>query len=474
MSNTSDLSPVHVVGGGLAGSEAAWQLAQAGVPVILHEMRPVRGTDAHKTEQLAELVCSNSFRSDDAETNAVGVLHAEMRLAGSLIMACADAHQVPAGGALAVDREGFSQAVTAKLEAHPLITIVREEVTGLPPEEWGTSIVATGPLTAPSLAEAIQAQTGADALAFFDAIAPIIHFDSINMDVCWFQSRYDKVGPGGTGKDYINCPLDRDQYEAFIDALLAAEKTEFKEWEGTPYFDGCLPIEVMAERGRETLRWGPMKPVGLTNKHNPTVKAYAVVQLRQDNALGTLFNMTGFQTKLKYGEQAAIFRMIPGLQNAEFARLGGIHRNTYLNSPKLLDERLRLKADTRLRFAGQITGCEGYVESAATGLLAGRMAVAERLGRDLLLPPATTALGALVNHITGGHIVTIDEGPRSFQPMNINFGLFPLIEGVATTGPDGKRLKGPAKSLARKQALTARAKQVMDEWAGGVEAKAAE
>ncbi|MGX1791017.1 methylenetetrahydrofolate--tRNA-(uracil(54)-C(5))-methyltransferase (FADH(2)-oxidizing) TrmFO [Bosea sp. NPDC055332] len=474
MTTSTAIAPIHIVGGGLAGSEAAWQIAEAGVPVVLHEMRPVRGTDAHKTEGLAELVCSNSFRSDDSSSNAVGQLHWEMRRLGSLIMAKGDAHQVPAGGALAVDRDGFSAAVTAALEAHPNVTIERGEIAGLPPAEWDKVIVATGPLTSSALAEGIRSLTGAGELAFFDAIAPIVHFDSVDMDVAWFQSRYDKAGPGGTGADYINCPLDRDQYEAFIDALLAAEKTEFKEWEGTPYFDGCLPIEVMAERGRETLRWGPMKPVGLTNKHNPTVKAYAVVQLRQDNALGTLFNMTGFQTKLKYGEQAAIFRMIPGLENAEFARLGGIHRNTYLNSPELLDPQLRLKADPRLRFAGQITGCEGYVESAAIGLLTGRLAAAERLGQPLVLPPATTALGALVNHITGGHIVTIDEGPRSFQPMNINFGLFPPIDGVATTGPDGKRLKGPAKSVARKQALTARAKVELDEWVGASSAQAAE
>jgi len=470
----TQISPIHVVGGGLAGSEAAWQIASAGVPVVLHEMRPERATEAHKTEGLAELVCSNSFRSDDAETNAVGLLHAEMRRMGSIIMKMGDTHQVPAGGALAVDRDAFSAAVTAALEAHPLVTIERGEIAGLPPAEWDSVIVATGPLTSPALAQAILDLTGETSLAFFDAIAPIVHFESVDMDTAWFQSRYDKAGPGGTGADYINCPLDRDQYEAFIDALLASEKTEFKEWEGTPYFDGCLPIEVMAERGRETLRWGPMKPVGLTNKHNPTVKAYAVVQLRQDNALGTLFNMTGFQTKLKYGEQAAIFRMIPGLQNAEFARLGGIHRNTYLNSPKLLDPTLRLKSDSRLRFAGQITGCEGYVESAAIGLLTGRLAAAERLGRELELPPATTALGALVNHITGGHIVTIDEGPRSFQPMNINFGLFPHIEGQATHGPDGKRLKGPAKSVARKQALTARAKVELDGWISGTQAQAAE
>lgn len=457
--------PIHIIGGGLAGSEAAWQAANAGVPVILHEMRPVRRTEAHQTDSLAELVCSNSFRSDDSLSNAVGQLHWEMRRLNSLIMATADAHQVPAGGALAVDRDGFAQAVTTALEAHPLITIMRDEVAGLPPAAWDSVIIATGPLTSPALASGIREMTGESELAFFDAIAPIVYRESVNMDVAWFQSRYDKAGPGGTGADYINCPLDKAQYEAFIDALISGDKTEFKEWEGTPYFDGCLPIEVMAERGRETLRWGPMKPVGLTNRHNPTVKAYAVVQLRQDNALGTLFNMTGFQTKLKYGAQADIFRMIPGLENAEFARLGGIHRNTYLNSPKLLDASFRLKADPRLRFAGQITGCEGYVESAAIGLLTGRIASAERRGQTLGLPPATTALGALVNHITGGHIVTIDEGPRSFQPMNINFGLFPPLDVPITTGPDGKRLRGPEKSVARKHALTARAKIEMDAWA---------
>ncbi|MCZ8317186.1 methylenetetrahydrofolate--tRNA-(uracil(54)-C(5))-methyltransferase (FADH(2)-oxidizing) TrmFO [Phreatobacter sp.] len=470
----TQIAPIHVVGGGLAGSEAAWQIAKAGVPVVLHEMRPVRGTDAHKTEGLAELVCSNSFRSDDAETNAVGLLHAEMRRLGSLIMRMGDANQVPAGGALAVDRDAFSAAVTAALEAHPLVTIERGEVAGLPPADWDSVIIATGPLTSPALAAAIGGLTGEKELAFFDAIAPIVHFESIDMDTAWFQSRYDKAGPGGTGADYINCPMDRDQYEAFIDALLAAEKTEFKEWEGTPYFDGCLPIEVMAERGRETLRWGPMKPVGLTNKHNPTVKAYAVVQLRQDNKLGTLFNMTGFQTKLKYGEQAKIFRMIPGLQNAEFARLGGIHRNTYLNSPKVLDETLRLKAEPRLRFAGQITGCEGYVESAAIGGMVGRFAAAERLGRPLVLPPTTTAHGALINHITGGHVVTIDEGPRSFQPMNVNFGLFPPVSGVPTKGPDGQRLKGTAKTQARKRTLSARALADLDAWLGGAALAAAE
>ncbi len=447
--------PIHIIGGGLAGSEAAWQAAEAGVPAILHEMRPVRGTDAHRTDGLAELVCSNSFRSDDAETNAVGLLHAEMRLAGSLIMSAGDAHQVPAGGALAVDRDGFSAAVTARLEAHPLITIVREEVAGLPPSDWDQAVIATGPLTAPSLADAIAAATGADALAFFDAIAPIVHFDTIDLDVCWFQSRYDKVGPGGTGKDYINCPMDKEQYGAFVQALLDGGKTEFKQWEGTPYFDGCLPIEVMAERGVETLRHGPMKPMGLTNAHNPAVKPYAVVQLRQDNALGTLYNMVGFQTKLKHAEQVRIFRTIPGLGKAEFARLGGLHRNTYINSPTLLDPSLQLTVRPGLRFAGQITGCEGYVESAAIGLLAGRFAAAERLGRPISLPPFTTALGALLNHITGGHIVSEDEpGKRSFQPMNVNFGLFAPVE---TPKPEGKRLRGKEKTVAKKKAMTARA-----------------
>ena len=468
---TKTIQPIHIIGGGLAGSEAAWQAAQAGVPVILHEMRPVRGTDAHKTEGLAELVCSNSFRSDDAETNAVGLLHAEMRLAGSLIMASGDAHQVPAGSALAVDRDGFSEAVTEKIAAHPLITVVREEVTGLPPQEWDQAIIATGPLTAPSLAESIRAATGADALAFFDAIAPIIHFETIDMDTCWFQSRYDKVGPGGTGKDYINCPMDKAQYEAFIQAVLEGLKTEFKEWEGTPYFDGCLPIEVMAERGTETLRHGPMKPMGLTNAHNPTVKPYAVVQLRQDNALGTLYNMVGFQTKLRHGEQTRILRMIPGLENAEFARLGGLHRNTYINSPTLLDGSLQLKQRPGLRFAGQITGCEGYVESAAIGLLAGRFAAAERLGKAPSLPPATTAFGALLSHITGGHIVSDDEpGKRSFQPMNINFGLFPPAEAPKN---EGKRLRGKEKTIAKKKVVTSRALADCREWLGLDKAAAA-
>jgi methylenetetrahydrofolate--tRNA-(uracil-5-)-methyltransferase len=464
----SPTAAVHVVGGGLAGSEAAWQLAQAGVPVVLHEMRPERGTDAHKTDRLAELVCSNSFRSDDAELNAVGLLHQEMRRLGSLIMRCADAHQVPAGGALAVDRDGFADAVTAALDAHPLVTIERGEVPGLPPESWGPTILATGPLTSPALAEGIRSLTGEDALAFFDAIAPIVYRDSIDMSVAWFQSRYDKAGPGGSGADYINCPLDREQYEAFVDGLLAGEKTSFKAWEeaGTPYFDGCLPIEVMAERGRETLRHGPLKPFGLTNPHDPTVKPYAVVQLRQDNALGTLYNMVGFQTKLKHAEQARLFRTIPGLANAEFPRLGGLHRNTYLNSPRHLDPTLRLKARPQLRFAGQITGCEGYVESAAVGLLAGRFCAAEAQGLEASVPPATTAMGALVNHITGGHIETIDNGPRSFQPMNVNFGLFPPITG-ASKGPDGKRLRGAEKAIARKRALTGRARAELEAWLEG-------
>jgi methylenetetrahydrofolate--tRNA-(uracil-5-)-methyltransferase len=459
-------SPIHVVGGGLAGSEAAWQIARAGVPVVLHEMRPVRATPAHQTEGLAELVCSNSFRSDDAETNAVGLLHAEMRRADSLIMRMGDAHRLPAGSALAVDRTGFSAAVSAALEAEPLVTIERSEIAGLPPAEWDSVIIATGPLTSPALAAVITDLTGADALAFFDAIAPIVQFDTINLDVAWFQSRYDKPGPGGDGSDYLNCPLNRDQYEAFVDAVLAGEKTAFHEWEGTPYFEGCLPIEVMAERGRETLRYGPMKPVGLTNRHKPDEKPYAVVQLRQDNALGTLWNMVGFQTKLRYREQLRILRMIPGLENAEFARLGGLHRNTYLNSPELLDPSLRLKAMPRLRFAGQITGCEGYVESAAIGLLAGRFAASERLGSTVSLPPITTAFGALLAHITGGHIAADQPGLRSFQPMNINFGLFPPIEMPA--------LKRAERGAARKRALSARALVDLDAWLGNAERVAAE
>ena len=470
----SRIDPVHVVGGGLAGSEAAWQLAQAGVPVLLHEMRPIRQTAAHHTDSLAELVCSNSFRSDDRETSAIGVLHEEMRRLGSLIMRAGDANQVPAGGALAVDRNGFSAAVTHALETHPLIRIERGEVDGLPDENWDSVIVATGPLTSPALADAIRNLTGETSLAFFDAIAPIVHRETIDMSVAWLQSRYDKAGPGGSGADYINCPLDRAQYDAFIDALLAAEKVSFHEWEAsTPYFDGCLPIEVMAERGRETLRHGPMKPFGLTNPNAPDRKPYAVVQLRQDNKLGTLFNMVGFQTKLKHGEQTRLFRTIPGLEQAEFARLGGLHRNTYLNSPILLDPHLRLRAMPRLRFAGQITGCEGYVESAAIGLLAGRFAAAERLGTAIVAPPPTTAHGALLAHITGGHLETIDAGPRSFQPMNINFGLFPPLAQTPSRSETGERLRGPAKTIAKKRALTARALSDLALWSDGTVTAAA-
>ncbi len=477
MIKTSDISPVHVIGGGLAGSEAAWALAQAGVPVVLHEMRPHRTTEAHQTDRLGELVCSNSLRSDDAETNAVGVLHAELRACGSVVMRAADAHQVPAGGALAVDREAFAATITAALEGHPLIEIRREEIAGLPDPTWDSVVVATGPLTSRALAEAVGALTGESELAFFDAIAPIVHFDSIDMGLVWRQSRYDKAGPGGTGADYLNCPMNKDQYEAFVDALLTGEKVSFKDWEATtPYFDGCLPVEVMAERGRETLRHGPLKPVGLTNPRDPTVKPYAIVQLRQDNAFGTLWNMVGFQTKLRHGAQVEVFRMIPGLEKAEFARLGGLHRNTHLNSPKLLDGTLRLKAEPRLRFAGQITGCEGYVESAAVGLLAGRFAAAERLGRAALPPPATTAMGALIGHITGGHLgesaaEAAAGKPRAFQPMNVNFGLFPPIEAPKTK--DGRRLRGSEKTLEKKRAMAARARVDLaawnDAWAAGDE-----
>ena len=444
----SDIRPVHVIGGGLAGSEAAWQLARAQVPVVLHEMRPVRATDAHQTDRLAELVCSNSFRSDDAEGNAVGILHAEMRILGSLIMAAADANRVPAGSALAVDREGFAEQVSTALAAHPLIEIERGEISGLPPEEWDNVVVATGPLTSPDLSQAIIELTGEENLAFFDAIAPIVHVESIDMDVAWFQSRYDKPGPGGTGKDYINCPMDEVQFEAFIDALLAAEKVDFHEWEtNTPYFEGCLPIEVMAGRGRDTLRFGPMKPVGLTNPRTGT-RSHAVVQLRQDNALGTLFNMVGFQTKLRYGPQQEVFRMIPGLENAEFARLGGIHRNTFMNSPRLLDGTLRLEAMPRLRFAGQVTGVEGYVESAAMGLLAGRFAAAERHGDAVIPPPATTAHGALLAHLTGG------ADDETFQPMNVNFGLIPPLEDGALEGIKRKERKAARRKLMSQRALS--------------------
>jgi len=461
MTTNSTYSPVHVIGGGLAGSEAAWQIAQSGVPVILHEMRREGvTTDAHQTDGLAEMVCSNSFRSDDWQFNAVGLLHAEMRKLDSLIMSCADQHQVPAGGALAVDRDGFSAEVTRRLEAHPMVTIVREEIAGLPPEEWDNVIVATGPLTSPALAQAILDTTGEGQLSFFDAIAPIIHFDSIDMDKAWRQSRYDKEGPGGDAAAYINCPMNKEQYEAFIDALLDGPKSEFKEWENVPYFDGCLPIEVMAERGRETLRHGPMKPVGLTNPRDPLVKSYAIVQLRQDNALGTLWNMVGFQTKLKHGVQADTFRMIPGLENAQFARLGGLHRNTFINSPKLLDKSLRLKVQPRLRFAGQVTGVEGYVESAAMGLLTGRFAAADRKGAPIEAPPGTTALGALVEHITGGHL----EG-GSFQPMNINYGLLPPLE-APKVDEDGKKIPLKERGRAKKRLMSIRALKDLEAWAG--------
>lgn len=460
MSASPSPSPIHVIGGGLAGSEAAWQIAQAGVPVVLHEMRGVPGvkTDAHHTDGLAELVCSNSFRSDDWQFNAVGLLHAEMRALDSVIMACGDINQVPAGGALAVDRDAFSQAVTAKLTAHPLVTIVREEIAGLPPQAWDNVIVATGPLTSPALADAILKATGEESLSFFDAIAPIVHADSIDFDIAWRQSRYDKEGPGGDAAAYVNCPMDKAQYEAFIDALLSGPKAEFKDWEHVPYFDGCLPIEVMAERGRETLRHGPMKPVGLTNPRDPLVKAYAIVQLRQDNALGTLFNMVGFQTKLKHGAQAEVFRMIPGLQNAQFARLGGLHRNTYLNSPQLLDKQLRLKAMPRLRFAGQVTGVEGYVESAAMGLLTGRLAAAQALGRDLAPPPAETAMGALVEHITGGHLAG-----SKFQPMNINYGLLPPLE-APKVDEAGVKIPLKERGRAKKRLMSIRAMESLKAW----------
>ena len=453
--DTLSQKPVHVIGGGLAGSEATWQLAKAGISVVLHEMRPVRGTDAHQGDGLAELVCSNSFRSDDAEFNAVGLLHAEMRHLGSLIMAAADENRVPAGSALAVDRDGFSAAVEKRLCEHPLIEIRREEITDLPTENQGLCITATGPLTSPALADAVRRVSGEDALAFFDAIAPIIHKESIDMSVAWFQSRYDKSAPGGDGKDYINCPMDKDQYDAFILNLINGEKTDFKEWEqNTPYFDGCLPIEVMAERGPETLRHGPMKPRGLTNVHDPETKAYGVVQLRQDNALGTLYNMVGFQTKLTYGEQQRVFRTIPGLENAQFARLGGLHRNTFLNSPRVLDKTLRLNGLPHIRFAGQITGCEGYVESTAIGLMTALFTIADIRGVNLETPPDLTALGALLSHITGG------ADADTFQPMNVNFGLFPPLERV----PDQRHPKGRD----RKKAMSDRAMAAFGPWAQAV------
>ena len=437
---------LHIVGGGMAGSEAAWQAAGLGIDVVIHEMRPAVGTFAHRTGDLAEMVCSNSFRSDDHEQNAVGLLHWEMRQAGGLIMDMADRHRLPAGGALAVDRDAFALAVTERLQAHPKITVEGSEITHLPQD--GHWIVATGPLTSGALAEAIRAETGTDSLAFFDAIAPIVHFDSIDMSRAWMQSRYDKGATEEERTAYINCPMDRDQYEAFVDALLSAENTEFKQGETSAYFDGCLPIEVMAERGRETLRHGPMKPVGLTNPHQPQVKAHAVVQLRRDNALGTLYNIVGFQTKMKYGAQTDVFRMIPGLQDARFARLGGIHRNTFLNAPTLLDAHLRLRSRPNIRFAGQITGVEGYVESAAMGLLAGRLAAAEIRGTALPPVPPTTATGALVTHITGG------ADAKTFQPMNVNFGLFPPVD-----------LKGGRRNRpARYKAYTDRAKADWRAW----------
>ena len=454
------LKPVHIIGAGLAGSEAAWQIATMGVPVILHEMRPVRMTDAHKGHGCAELVCSNSFRSDDTYYNAVGLLHEEMRRCESLIMAEGDRNAVPAGGALAVDRDAFSDAVTKKLNDHPLITIRREHID-FPPDDWDSVIIATGPLTSSELAQRIQAIGGEEQLAFFDAIAPIVYKESINFDIAWMQSRYDKAGPAGTGSDYINCPMNKEEYIGFIHALLEAEKTEFKEWESnTPYFEGCMPVEVMAGRGVDTLRFGPMKPVGLDDPRTGR-RPYAVVQLRQDNALGTLYNMVGFQTKMKYGEQARVFRMIPGLENAEFARLGGLHRNTFINSPRLLDSMLRMKVMPRLRFAGQITGCEGYVESAAVGIMAGRFAACERLGIPVTLPPPTTALGAILSHITGA------ANAETFQPMNVNFGLFPTIA-------DPAGVKGKDKGREKKKMMAQRALQDLDGWLNQFpEAKAA-
>ena len=446
---------LQIIGGGMAGSEAAWQAATAGIKVVLHEMRPAVGTFAHRTGSLAEMVCSNSFRSDDDEQNAVGLLHWEMRAAGSIIMDTAYDHRLPAGGALAVDRDPFAEAVTAKLRAHPNITVVAGEITALPD---GPAIIATGPLTSGALAQAIAAETGQDALAFFDAIAPIVYADTIDMSVAWEQSRYDKGETEAEQRAYINCPMTRAEYDAFIDALLAADKTEFHEGETAGYFDGCLPIEVMAERGRETLRHGPMKPVGLTNPHDPTVKPWAVVQLRRDNALGTLYNIVGFQTKMKYGAQTAVFKMIPGLQDASFARLGGIHRNTFINSPRLLDAQMRLRSRPNIRFAGQITGVEGYVESAAMGLLAGRLAVAELCGKALAPVPQDTAMGALVHHITGG------AEAKTFQPMNVNFGLFPPVEGLKA-GRRGRK--------DRYKAYTDRAKAAWLGWLGETRADAA-
>lgn len=439
---------LHIIGGGLAGSEAAWQAAERGIKVVIHEMRPIRPTEAHQTDTLAELVCSNSLRSDDAQYNAVGLMHEEMRRCGSLIMKCADEHAVPAGGALAVDRDGFAEAVQAALVNHPNVEIIREEITDIPGEEWDQVIIATGPLTSEPLANAIKALTDEESLHFFDAIAPIIHKDSIDFSKAWFQSRYDK----GDGSDYINLGMTREQYDKFIDDLIEGEKMEFKEWEkNTPYFEACLPIEVMAERGRETLAFGPMKPVGLKNPNDPDTRLAAVVQLRQDNKLGTLYNMVGFQTKLRHGEQVRIFKTIPGLENASFARLGGIHRNTFINSPRLLDKTLKLKGRPNIRFAGQVTGCEGYVESTAVGLMAGRFAAAELSGQEIVCPPDVTAMGGILSHITGG------ADALTFQPMNINFGLLPPMD---VRNERGKRVKGKEK----KAAVSARALTALDEW----------
>jgi methylenetetrahydrofolate--tRNA-(uracil-5-)-methyltransferase len=441
------MDPLHIIGGGMAGSEAAWQAAEAGVPVVIHEMRPAKGTFAHRSGDFAEMVCSNSFRSDDSEQNAVGLLHWEMRAANGLILQAAEAHRLPAGGALAVDRDPFAAFVTAKLKSHPLVSVSYEEVTELPAD--GQWIIATGPLTSTALAHSIRAHTNAEALAFFDAIAPIVYAESVDMSVAWMQSRYDKGETLEEQTAYMNCPMDKAQYDAFIAALLAAEKTEFRPEEAASYFDGCLPIEVMAERGPQTLRFGPMKPVGLTNPHNPQ-KPYAVVQLRRDNKLGTLYNIVGFQTKMKYGAQLAVFKMIPGLGNASFARLGGIHRNTFINSPTLLDDQMRLKSRPNIRFAGQITGVEGYVESAAMGLVAGRMAAAEMQGKLITAPPPDTAMGALITHITGG------AEAKTFQPMNVNFGLFPPID--ARGGRKGRK--------DRYKAYTDRAKESFTQWLG--------
>ena len=453
---------VHIIGAGLAGSEAAWQVAQAGISVILHEMRPQKMTDAHQCGNFAELVCSNSFRSDDKFGNAVGLLHAEMRQCQSLILGMGDMTKLPAGGALAVDRDGFSEAVTLILKTHPNITIQYGEITNLP-KNWDNCIIATGPLTSDNLAGDILKQTGEDSLAFFDAIAPIVYKDSIDFDVAWFQSRYDKKGPGGDGADYINCPMDKDQYERFIQGLVSSEQTEFKAFEkDTPYFESCLPIEVMAARGPETLRFGPMKPVGLTNPHSPDIKSYAIVQLRQDNALATLYNMVGFQTKMKYSAQTELLRTIPGLEKAVFARLGGIHRNSFINSPKLLNAQLQLKSNPNIRFAGQIMGVEGYVESAALGLIAGRMAAAQARGETLAAPPKTTALGALVEHVTGGFM----SGSKArFQPMNVNYGLFPPIDGLVYQDDNGNRIKGKNKTRFRKRKLSERALNDILIWA---------